>query len=77
MENIFTISNTRFIVYSDEETRVLITWNGSATFQWWSAPYENFYFQERATKTRYDVSSIHDAATFAEEWFTDELEIAK
>lgn len=75
MDNIFQIvENNGFVVFADEETRTLITWNGSATFLWWSAPYENFYFQNTDIKTRYEVSDIKEAEQIAKEWFAEELE---
>lgn len=75
MDNIFEIvSANGFVVFADEETRTLILWNGSATFTWWSAPYENFFFQNTDIKTRYDITDIKEAEKVAEEWFAYELE---
>lgn len=74
MDNIFQIvANNGIVVFADEDTRTLITWNGSATFLWWSAPYENFYFQNRDIRTRYALASAKEAEEFAEEWFAEEM----
>lgn len=73
MNNVFQIVvNNGFIVFAEEETRTLITWNGSSTFIWWSAPYENFFFRETDIRTRYEIADIKEAEKFAQEWFDDE-----
>ena len=78
MDNIYQIvANNGFVVFADEDTRTLITWNGSATFLWWSAPYENFFFENRDVMTRYEITDVKQAEQFAEQWFEEEMAVAK
>lgn len=73
MNNVFQIlmNNEGFIVFAEEETRTLITWNGSTTFYWWAAPYENYLFREVDTATSPQNLDITEAHLFARDWFDE------
>lgn len=74
MGNVFQIlvNGDGFIIFAEEETRTLITWNGAKTFYWWAAPYENYLFREVDTATSSRDLNIQEAKQFAQDWFDEQ-----
>jgi len=74
MNNVFQIlmNNEGFIVFAEEETRTLITWNGLATFHWWAAPYEDYLFRDVDSISSDRNLDIKEAELFARDWFDEQ-----
>lgn len=63
------------IVYANSELEFFITWNGSATFQWFNPiHYAGIFFEAVDVRTVYGVETLAQAEAEAKEWA--EFEIA-
>jgi hypothetical protein len=73
--NIFEIVETNgAIIHANDELGFFITWNGSATFQWWNAKDINrLSFEAVDIRTVYDIATLKQAEAEAEEWVQYEL----
>ena len=78
MLNIFeVVENNGAIIHANEELGFFITWNGSATFQWFTyADNTNAYFKAVDVRTVYAVETLAMAEAEAREWVAYELESA-
>ena len=73
--NIFEIVETNgAIIHTVEELGCFITWNGSATFQWWNSKDINrLTFEAVDIRTVYNITTLADAEREAREWVESEL----
>lgn len=58
------------IIFADEEYGICVTWNGSATFNWWVNQFDGTW-ANMDVRTVYDITSLRDAEKIAEEWLKD------
>jgi hypothetical protein len=66
------------IIYADSENEFFITWNGSATFQWFKpAHYAGIFFDVVDIRTVYGVTTIEQAEAEAKEWAEYELSMVE
>jgi hypothetical protein len=75
--NIFEILEGKVVVYGDAETGVIVTWNGSATFELFCER-ANGLFDAIEVRTRYDVDSVNSIAQarkIAEEFVEDMMDL--
>lgn len=72
---IFEIVETNgAIIHANSELGFFITWNGSATFQWWNARGVNrSTFEAVDIRTVYNVETLKQAEAEAQEWAEYEL----
>jgi hypothetical protein len=73
--NIFeVVDSSGAVVHGNDELGFLITWNGSATFQWWNAKDINrLTFEVVDIRTAYNITSLNDAIKEASKWIESEL----
>jgi hypothetical protein len=76
--NIFEVVETNgAIIHANDELGFFITWNGSATLQWWNAKDINrLTFEAVDIRTDYNLKSLADAEREANEWVKFELSCA-
>lgn len=58
------------IIFADEEYGICVTWNGSATFNWWVNQMDGTWANMDVC-TRYGIETLGDAEKVAEEWLKD------
>lgn len=62
------------IIYADAENEFFITWNGSATFQWFKpAHYAGIFFEVVDIRTVYGIETLKQAEAEAKEWAEYEI----
>lgn len=71
MRTIHEVLEYGAIVASHEESDCLITWNGSATFNWWRPANEGW--ENIDVRTVYGVETLLLAEKVANGWIEDEL----
>lgn len=78
-ENIFSIvQNNGAVIYANEELEFFITWNGSATFQWFNKEhYAGIFFKVVDIRTVYGVETLAQAEAEAKEWADYELSMVE
>lgn len=71
------VANSGAIIHADAENEFFITWNGSATFQWFKpAHYAGIFFEVVDIRTVYGVDTLAQAEAEAKEWAEFELSMA-
>ncbi len=70
--SIFEVLERGAIVFGDEEYGIVVTWNGSATFNWWVLQFESVQvWAEMDVKTVYGVETLRQAEMVAEDWLKE------
>jgi hypothetical protein len=65
------------IIYANSELEFFITWNGSATFQWFkSKHYAGIFFEAVDIRTAYGIETLAQAEAEVKEWVEYELAMA-
>jgi hypothetical protein len=67
--NMFEILNGKAIVAGDEDYGLVVTWNGSATFEIFDVI--DGLFRAIDVHTRYDVNSVAEARKIGDEFIED------
>jgi hypothetical protein len=68
--NIFEILQGKTVVYGEEDYRMVVTWNGSATFELFCER-TNGVFDAIEVRTRCDLKSLEEARMVAIEFVED------
>jgi len=73
-KNIQQVLNNGYIIAADEETGCLVTWNGSATFNFWIYQMgikgiEGYINTD--VQTRYGITSVWEAEEVANKWLIE------
>lgn len=70
--DIYNVLEYGAIIASEPELEVLITWNGSSTFNWWNrVPATTAEWTNVDVLTRYDVTTLDMAERIAKEWINE------
>lgn len=69
MAKLAEILDYGYIVAADEEVEMLVSWNGSATFNFWVGTLSGW--QNTDCRTIYDIETLHQAEKEAKEWLAN------
>lgn len=70
--SVFDMVGYGAIIFADEEYGIAVTWNGSATFNWWVLQFESVQvWANMDVRTVYGVETLRQAEKVAEEWLKE------